>query len=429
VLRVACVAAIAFAISACSQSDGVTNLNGPVTDASPRSAVTGYTRLDLGTLGGSSSYAAAINSSGVVVGWSETKAGDTHAFRWTPAAGMVDLGTLPGQQSSQAVAILDGNVATDSQILGMSGRDAVVWSASGSISVLPVPLTSSASSTFPQGFNDRGEVVGFDAGGDLDQRAWIWSAHDGKSDLTSAGQVMSNEGSASAITPDGVALLTARAPTCTRNPQCWRTYLWSKNSGFQPLGVPDNNSEASVTGLAINEAGTVVGWTDGSGGVAPYRWTAATGFTVLPDYPSATYAYATGVNPSGNTVGAALDPTSGSIVATLWPASGGIQRLTPENPNPSVALAINSGGSIVGWASVSAGVNHAMIWVPSSQLARWQAREAPSPSSLGSPSVSNAELLSATDDGCLKQMHSLGSRHALFACAMQADRARRTGSR
>jgi len=70
-----------------------------------------------------------------------------------------------------------------------------------------------------------------------------------------------------------------------------------------------------------------------------------------------------------------------------------------------------------------------MIWVPSSQLAKQQLGDAQSSSNISSPIASHAELLSAKDDGCLRQIHSLGSRHALFACVMQADRARRTGSR
>lgn len=52
---------------------------------------------DLGTLGGNSSFAYAINDSQTVVGGSYI-AGNTvvHAFIWTPARGMKDLGTLGG---------------------------------------------------------------------------------------------------------------------------------------------------------------------------------------------------------------------------------------------------------------------------------------------------------------------------------------------
>ena len=427
--RVARLAVIAFAITACSQSDAITNVNGPpATDGASGSAATSFTRVDLGTLGGTSSYAAAINSGGVVVGWSETKAGDTHAFRWTPSAGMVDLGTLANEQNSQAVAILDASLNSGVQILGMSGREPVVWSASASISVLPVPLLPAASFAYPQGFNDRGEVVGFDAGGNLGQHAWIWSSRDGKSDLSNGVQTASSEASASAITNEGVALLTARTSTCSRNTDCWRTYLWSRTSGFQPLGVPAKDSEASVTGLALNENRTVVGWTQGLRGLAPYRWTVGTGFTVLPNYPSATYAYAAGVNASGSAVGAALEPISGSIVATLWPASGGILRLSPDDPNPSVALAINRGGTVAGWASVGGGVNHAVIWVPYSQSTKQQTAGLNESANSTSPPSGPTEV-SAPSEGCLKRMHSLASRQALFACVMEADRARRTRSK
>jgi probable HAF family extracellular repeat protein len=53
---------------------------------------------DLGTLGGSSSWATAINPSGQVVGQSETARGDEHAFFWEKGV-MTDLGTLGGDRS------------------------------------------------------------------------------------------------------------------------------------------------------------------------------------------------------------------------------------------------------------------------------------------------------------------------------------------
>ena len=64
-------------------------------------------RLDLGTLGGLSSAAADVNNSGTIVGSSLTTTGETHAFRWTLVAGMVDLGTLPGDGWSKAIGITD----------------------------------------------------------------------------------------------------------------------------------------------------------------------------------------------------------------------------------------------------------------------------------------------------------------------------------
>ena len=77
--------------------------------AGSASSATSVTIVDLGTLGGTRSYANAVNDSGQVVGESTT-AGDasTHAFSWTQAGGMVDLGTLGGSSSSTAVAVNSG---------------------------------------------------------------------------------------------------------------------------------------------------------------------------------------------------------------------------------------------------------------------------------------------------------------------------------
>ena len=60
--------------------------------------------IDLGTLGGKSAGAQAINSQGVVVGWSYTAGANEHAFLYSNGT-MQDLGTLPGGWSSSAMSI------------------------------------------------------------------------------------------------------------------------------------------------------------------------------------------------------------------------------------------------------------------------------------------------------------------------------------
>jgi probable HAF family extracellular repeat protein len=97
------------------------------------------TASDLGTLGGPDSdfyyycsNARGINDVDQVVGWSTTIAGEEdfpcggassespHAFLWTQARGMQDLGTLPGDTMSMAYAInLFG------QVIGTSGNSTI----------------------------------------------------------------------------------------------------------------------------------------------------------------------------------------------------------------------------------------------------------------------------------------------------------------
>lgn len=82
--------------------------------------------VDLGTLGGTWSFAVALNSRGQVVGESQSAGGDPHAFSWTRAGGMVDLGTIGGPSSS-ATAVNDRGRVVGSSDLASGEDHATLW--------------------------------------------------------------------------------------------------------------------------------------------------------------------------------------------------------------------------------------------------------------------------------------------------------------
>jgi probable HAF family extracellular repeat protein len=109
---------------------------------------------DLGTLGGTTSSANAINRFGDVVGSADT-AGNTgtHAFLWR-AGSMTDLGSIGG--FTGAGAINDwGDVAGTGQVEG-SLSEAILWT-NGTLTVLPRPAGIGATTA---GINNLGQVVG-----------------------------------------------------------------------------------------------------------------------------------------------------------------------------------------------------------------------------------------------------------------------------
>src|SRR2546423_1216978 len=81
-------------------------------------AAQGYTVTDLGTLGGSSSDARAVNLAGQVIG-SATLPGDTarHAYLWENGV-MRDLGTLGGTASTPCGINASGQIVGYSDLSG-----------------------------------------------------------------------------------------------------------------------------------------------------------------------------------------------------------------------------------------------------------------------------------------------------------------------
>lgn len=84
------------------------------TEIGPASWLRGKT-TQLQTLGGKYAHATSLNDRGQIVGWSETKAGETHAVLWERGK-LTDLGTLGGSYSRAADIDLDGRIVGESTV-------------------------------------------------------------------------------------------------------------------------------------------------------------------------------------------------------------------------------------------------------------------------------------------------------------------------
>jgi probable HAF family extracellular repeat protein len=141
------------------------------------------TPIDLGNLGGSvdvslfavGNRATYINNKSEVVGGSTLTGNKTaHAFRWTRDTGMKDLGVLPGDDNSGAIAINErGEVVGVSNDTEGNGR-AFIWR-NGLMSDLNtlVPAESPLYLVAAFGINGRGEIVGFGATESGDIHAFV----------------------------------------------------------------------------------------------------------------------------------------------------------------------------------------------------------------------------------------------------------------
>ncbi|WP_332694018.1 autotransporter domain-containing protein [Devosia sp.] len=140
--------------------------------------------VDLGTLaGGGSAESRAYGISGdgnFIVGRSDTVGSDEHAFRWSAAEGMIDLGTLGGADSLARAASLDGSVvvgyaedATDDPIAFRWTEEAGMRSVAGWLGEAGVDI--GAWELFEaNGVSDDGTVVvGTGVSEDGDDRAYL----------------------------------------------------------------------------------------------------------------------------------------------------------------------------------------------------------------------------------------------------------------
>lgn len=401
--------ALAALLLACRE-DEAPETAAPGPNFAPQSAV--IERVDLGTLGGTNSFATDVNIHGVVVGWSRNADGFDRAFRWTPETGMVDLGTLPGDLASTAQAILpDGRILGASQRTNFVVGRMVVWYPDGRIVPLTIPTLPGADQAGPStDMNGAGAVIGWDI--KVLQRGWYWDSVRGKIDVTSAFPPGgSYEGIAGRISASGWVVGVAKSFACRRVTECWRGMLWHPDKGGFDLGVIGGDQDAAVSALGVNNGGTAVGWSRAaSGPQLPFRWTIDGGFETLG--PAGTVGSALAINSAGTAVGAAAVAPAAFSRPALFTRNGEVVAL--EDPSRSgTAVAISENGVVAGWQGVIGlpGI-HATVWrlgpgAPSAPVALGPALMADSGTATG-------------EQQCLEDPEQQISLYTLFECVRRA---------
>jgi probable HAF family extracellular repeat protein len=210
---------------------------------------------DLGTLAGDNgSTAVAVNACGQVVGNSSLSAGGRlHAFIWSKAAGMAGLGVLPSFTDSGAHDINNlGQVVGYCALSGVANRGFVWSSAAGMqpVGTLPGGLGSDA-----VGINDLGDIVGNSDSGDISKsHAVLWNRAGVAQDLG----ILAG-GSWSGAFAVNVLRTVVGNGNCASSGS--HAFVRSARKGMQDLNalIPANSGWELQSAVAINVAGQIVG--------------------------------------------------------------------------------------------------------------------------------------------------------------------------
>lgn len=279
--------------------------------------------IDLGTLGGTSSNATAVNDFDQVVGQAYTASWNSHAFLWDEANGMQDLGTLGGSHSSASDINNAGQVVGSAQTSSYSNH-AFLWDAVNGMQDLG---TLGGSYSSPYAVNDNGLVVGLSQASDGAPHAFVWDAVNGMQDLGTPG-VYSY---AFDVNEAGQVLVYENS----------RAFVWDAVNGRQDLGMLSGSSYSYP--VDINELGQVVGSSDYGGWI----WDSVNGMQSLGSL-GGYGSYPQAINDLGQVVGYEYDYNYYSR-AFIWDSVNGVQDLGHYcNGYSSDAYDINNDGQVIG---------------------------------------------------------------------------------
>ena len=316
--------------------------------ASPSAAV------DLGTLGGSRSFARAVNDNGMVVGESALP-GNTvgHAFAWTQAGGMVDLGALGGSSFARAVND-NGRVAGYSYTSGDTYH-AFAWTQAGGMVDLG---TLGGTNSSPLAVNNNGMVVGesYTLGNTV--HAFVWTQAGGMVDLGTLGGTFSR---AWAVNDNGVVVGQSHLPGDIAS----HAFMWTQAGGMFDLGTLGGSFSES---RGVNNNGMVVGYSslpgDPSLTAHAFAWTQAGGMVDLGTLGGSA-STPSAVNDNGMVVGGSATQGPNVYHSFVWTNAGGMVDLGTMGGIDGGAAAVNVSGVVVGSNRFGVGNeadDHGFVW-------------------------------------------------------------------
>jgi probable HAF family extracellular repeat protein len=198
--------------------------------------------IDLGTLGGSSGTARAVNAAGTVTGESSNAAGATHAFSWDGA--LHDLGTLGGASSSGTAINAAGDVVGVAKTA--AGADhAFLWHA-GAMQDLG---TLGGASSAAVAINAAGQIVGTSQTATNETHAFFWS-EGGMHDLGTLGGAGSRVDGRRPLDDAGQVVGTSQDAAGVDHAFIWQLGV------MRDLGTLGGATSSAVS---INASGRVVG--------------------------------------------------------------------------------------------------------------------------------------------------------------------------
>lgn len=332
------------------------------------------TGQDIGSLGGTftdtQGVSTPINAAGQIAVRAQTANGEIHAAYWDATSGLIDIGTLSGNDSAPVA------IGPNGQVMG-TGNHAdgsyapFIWDKAHGLTEIPVENGS------PQLVTADGTVWGT-----------IYNSTTFRWDAVRGTQIFPNPDTSpypsfafvtiKGTTPEGLAVVQGINILIG-----YSAYVFDSNTGIsQQLMLPDtsgNNTQVCTP----NATGQVVGTTNGADGTTHgFVWDAAHGIQDLGSgFPGDISLSFAGITDAGQAVGTAYDENGNSHII-LWDAGNGLQDLgVPAAGASNLYINLVSNAGFAGTYNSADGTQHAFF----SPLASGQAQHDTQPPVLTLP--------------------------------------------
>jgi len=334
---------------------GIFVMTAVLAPALANSATTYYVITDLGTLGGSSSWAAGINNSGQVTGWSYIANDNAvHAFLYTEGVGMQDLGTLGGTRSCGFGMDDSGDTAGQSSTADIDITLAFTYSAGAG---MQQDGTLGGDSSSSYGINNLGQATGYSyISGFPVPHAFLYTAESGMQDIGTLGGNYSF-----GIGINNLGQVTGTSGTESNGAA--HAFIYDAGKGMNDLGVLGGSGESKGNSINDSEEVTGVSATSDQGVPHAFLFTAKTGMQDIGTL-GGSYSEGFSINNSGQITGTSFTTGDAETHAFLYD-SGQLTDLNTYLDSTSgwtlnAGKGINDVGQIAGSGLIN-GKQHAFL--------------------------------------------------------------------